>query len=363
MAKKKLYIWIGSTFAVCLVYFIFAAKPITPEFSLQTKWLINLEEAFSQKEPLEPVNEEPIPFSLGNHYGYIAPDGTLLVNRRFLENQFVAITPKLFSVCDVVPDRITIKSSMTSKTITINEPSGYPYLVGEHIFLIGKAQDSIAAIGNSVSDSPSILWTYQVPSPITSLDCRADKLLIGTLDGTIYLLSLTGEVLFTFQPGGSRLSVILGVGLSSEGNKIALISGIDRQRFVLLEKSEQTYKVVYHRFLNSDFRRPVLVKFVQNNHYVLFEGKANLHVFNIQNKKGYEIPLQAPVLSVEALSNSNTVFVLTGNDSQKQLIALSLPNRKLLTAPFICRESFMTTSGDELILGSDSIITSYVVGK
>jgi len=359
MAKKKLLIWIGSAFAVCLAYLIIAAKPITPEFSLQTKWVINVEDANSQTKAGGTLAEGPIPFVLENRYGYIAPDGTLLAKKTFQTNQFVAITPKLLSVCNPVPDTLIIESSLSNETVTVKDPSGYPYLVDEHMLLIGKNQDSVSAIG----ESGSLLWTYQVASPITALDCRADKLLIGTLDGTVYLLSLKGEALFTFQPGGSRLSVIFGAVLSSDGNQIALISGIDRQRFVLLERSGQTYKVAHHQFLNSDFRRPVLLKFVQNNQYVLFEGKTNLLVFDIQKKKVHEIPLQAPILAIEALPKSDTVFVMTGKESQKQLVALKLPDRKLLTAPFTSQESFMTASGDQLVVGSDSIITSYVVGK
>ena len=359
MAKKKIFIWLGSAFAVSLAYLFIAAKPITSEFTLQKEWSINLDEKNPPNDEVAANSDNLIPFFIGNHYGYIAPNGTLMAKKSIQNNQLISITPKIVSVWNPIPDTLTIESAVPDQTITIKDPMGYPYLVDDRIFLIGKDQDSVALINKGGNTE----WSYAVGSPITALDCRADRLLIGTLDGTIYLLSLKGELLFTFQPGGSRLSVIAGGALSSDGNYIAVISGIDRQRFILLEKASQTYKVLHHQFLDSDFRRPVLVQFVQNNQYVLFEGKTNALVFDIHKRKIHEVPLNAPLLAIETIAQSNLVFMLTGKDLQKQLIVLRLPDRKLITAPFVSRESFIYTAGNHIILGSDSVIASYLVGK
>ena len=359
MVKKKLVLWIGSAFVISLIYLVVAAKPISSEFSLQTKWLVNLNDTNSQNTLDDSPSAEPIPFVLKDRYGYISPEGELLVKKTLQRHQFVAITPTRFTVFDPIPEIVTIDSITNKEIITIKNPRGYPFLIDEHVFLIGKDQDSLSAVSNTGVAQ----WTYHVSSPITTLDCRADKILIGTLDGTIYLLSLRGENLFTFQPGGSRLSVIVGAVLSSDANRIALISGIERQRFIILEKATKTYKVQHHQFLDSDFRRPVVVKFLQNDRYVLFEGKTNLMVFDSHKKKTYEIPVYFPILAIEALPNKDTVFVMTGKDNEKQLIALKMPDKKLLTAPFVSKESFIFSWEDQLILGSDDVITSYVVGE
>ena len=347
MVKKRLFLFIGSAFATSLIYLIVAAKPISPEFTLKTLWTLNLDNAIPRTVQAETIKEDPIPFVLGNRYGYISPDGAFLDTRSLQQNQLISITPKLVSVINPIPDTVTIESWASRTAILIKDATGYPFLVQDRIFLIGKDQDSIA----SITASGTVRWNYGVSSPITALDCNLDKILIGTLDGTVYLLSSEGELLYTFQPGGSRLSIILGAALASDGDNIALISGIDKQRFILLSKSGQTYKVVHHQFLNTDYRRQVIIKFAQNNQYVLFEGKSNLSVFDGLKKRLYEIPIDKPIQAIETLENNNNVFVMAGTENQRQLIALSLPNKKMLSSSFVSPESFIYGRSDQLIVG------------
>ncbi|WP_304221626.1 hypothetical protein [Gracilinema caldarium] len=359
MVKKKLYIFIGSAFATSLIYLMVAAKPISPEFTLKTLWTLNLDDTSPRTAQSETIKEAPIPFVLGNLYGYISPDGALIDKRSLQQNHLISITPKLVSVINPIPDTITIESPASHTAILVKDASGYPFLVQDRIFLIGKDQDSISFI----SDSGTVRWNYCVSSPITALACNVGNILIGTLDGNLYLLNSEGELIYTFQPGGSRLSIILGVALASDSSKIALISGIDKQRFILLGKAGQTYKVIHHQFLNTDYRRQVIIKFAQNNQYVLFEGKANLSVFDGLKKRMYEIPIDKPIQAIEAIEKTNKVFVMAGAENQKQLIALSLPNKKLLTSSFVSPESFIYSYADQLILGSGSVITSFIVEK
>ncbi|AEJ19192.1 hypothetical protein [Gracilinema caldarium] len=355
MAKKKILFFFGSALTVSILYLSIVAKPISPEFSLKPQWVIKIDNATPIDYDAATVKETIIPFVIGNNYGYIAPNGSILVKRTFQPNQFVSISSKFVSVCNPIPETLTIESITATNTIIVKNPQGYPFIVDDTILIIGKDQDSISLVNNT----GAIEWSYNTTSPITTLDLKAEKIVIGSLDGTIQLLSKHGDSLFSFQPGGSRLSVILGAALSSDGRYIAIISGIDRQRFVLLEKTAHTYKVLYHQFLDSDFRRPVLITFAQNDQYVLFEGKTQLLVFNINSKKNYTIPIETPILALETLPQYNKIFVMTGKDLQKNLIVLELPDRKLISAPFISKESFLRVSGDQVILGSDGIIASY----
>ena len=359
MAKKRLFLWIGSAFVVCLVYLFVAPKPILPELTLNIQWILDLSQPVPDQIQSSDTVTEGIPFVLGTQFGYISANGHLLANRSLQKNQMVSITPSLLSIYTTNPDSVTITNQQNKKEILINNPGGYPLLFGDSSFIIGKDQDSISAI----KDDGSVQWKYFFPSPITAIDYKAKKLLIGTLDGSIYVLGPEGDTLFTFQPGGSRLSVIVGAALSSDGNKIALISGIDKQRFILLEKSSQTYKVLDHYFLNSDFRRPVLIKFIQDNQYILFEGENSFFAFDSVKQKMHVISLEAPLIAIEELKKDQTLFILAGGDTKKQLIVFKLPDRKLVTSSFTARDSFLVPVDNQILLGSDTVIVSLSMPK
>jgi len=44
-------------------------------------------------------------------------------------------------------------------------------------------------------------------------------------------------------------------------------------------------------------------------------------------------------------------------------MVLELPDRKLISAPFVSKESFLQVSGEQVILGSDGIIASYTARR
>ena len=117
-----------------------------------------------------------------------------------------------------------------------------------------------------------VLWSREFLSPVTVLDGRRERTLVGLLDGRFILLDAEGRVVQEFRPGGSRVEAIYGGALSSDGTKIALIAGLDPQRFILLEERKNGFRPVTHHSTETDFRRSVPVAFVRNDSLVLYES-------------------------------------------------------------------------------------------
>lgn len=134
--------------------------------------------------------------------------------------------------------------------------------------------------------SGRIMWRLEYISPVTVLDGRQGRTLVGLLDGRVQLIDDSGKVLLGYRPGGSRVEAVYGGALSSDGSKIALITGLDPQRFILLEERKNGFRPVAHHNTSTDFRRSVSIGFIRDNSQILYESDGYITAINLN---GYEI--------------------------------------------------------------------------
>ncbi len=118
----------------------------------------------------------------------------------------------------------------------------------------------------------ALIWTREFLSTLTVLDSADGRTLVGLLDGRALVLNPDGEILLRYLPGGSRVEAIYGGSLNSDGTALALVSGLNPQRFILLEERKNGFRPVSHHDTESDFRRFVPVGFVGDDNRVLYEG-------------------------------------------------------------------------------------------
>lgn len=163
--------------------------------------------------------------------------------------------------------------------LEIHEPDGrlisrinntaFPVTRNGNLFLY---QDEFGILSKIDPANGRTLWEKEYISPLTVLDGRAGRTLVGLLDGRAQLIDDSGTVILEYRPGGSRVEAIYGGTLSSDGTKIALISGLDPQRFILLEERKNGFRPVAHHNTETDFRRWVPMGFVRDNQQVLYES-------------------------------------------------------------------------------------------
>lgn len=161
--------------------------------------------------------------------------------------------------------------------------SAFPISRNGNLFLY---QDVFGILSKIDPGSGQTLWEKEYISPLTVIDARMGRTLVGLLDGSVQLIDDSGANLLDYRPGGSRVEAIYGGTLSSDGTKIALITGLDPQRFILLEERKNGFRPVTHHNTETDFRRSVSMGFVRNNQQVLYESGDFVAAVDVN---GYEI--------------------------------------------------------------------------
>jgi hypothetical protein len=330
------------------------------------RWLSSLESGYSI--PLggsESAGDEEgaLAFQLGNRFGYTDARGTLLINRTKDRNLF--LSAPYWAEYDDVPERIDILDNGGNPLFSIDETiQGYPLYLDGRLFLIGREMNTLTAL----DEEGNPLWSYDFAAPLTCIDGAAGYILTGSLDGTVEILNRDGKQFFYFPPGGSRLPVILGCAISRDGSRLGIISGIDDQRFLLLERygdpGRGEFRVAYHEFLDDGFRRPVHISFIDNDDRIIFERPGGLGIYDLRNRTNRAIPLEGTILALDSEGGEGIFFAINAQPGrQKELVGIKLPGTIILRAPFISDYVFLRRSGPRLYLGGGSALAAFELGK
>ena len=367
MAKeKKIYYIILAVFAF-IAYTLLAAQPVPRETILINNWLVPLDS--DRNTETGSSGGTPIPFRLGKRFGYVDNNGKLFLNKE--QEYTVSLSQDFWAEFEGAPREIVIHDSQSASEIILETPLSYPFFLDGRILLVSKDQTSL----EEISKEGKVLWRYDFEAPLTCIDAAAGLILTGTLDGMIDLLDGEGNPLFpSFAPGASRIPVILGCSISSDGSKLAIISGIDKQRFLFLEwYGKNDYRVTHHEFLEGEgFRREVQMAFIGNDTRVVFEQEAGLGIYDVRSRSSITLPLpgqnEGSPVRLEALDREGKdglfFYISSGTNSrEKRFVALKLPNKELVNIPFKSEVSFFTRRGRELFIGGGMTLASFTLDK
>ncbi|HCM29037.1 MAG: hypothetical protein A2Z99_06320 [Treponema sp. GWB1_62_6] len=352
MPKKKRKNWILLGSALVAAYLILASRPVRTETVLIPAWIRDLRSASADAEAADPL----IPFRNGATMGYFDIEGLFSIVRAAGGN--TALSDTAWSAYEAVPDGVAIFDPHGLPVAKTAE-RGYPWFADGRTFMVGPEQNSIAAI----DPAGTVAWNRDFTSQITCADAAGGSLIVGLLDGGIQVLDAKGSVVFAFEPGGSRLPVILAAKLSDDGNAIALVSGIDPQRFLYLEKSGGSFKVAHHEYLGGAFRRPVKTAFVGGGKWVVFERDDSLGVYEPSTRRSYVLDIGAPVAALDGTGDDGMMFLLTAKGEDKALVAIRMPDEIFARASFRSEVSFLRRFGNRLFIGGDSRISAISISS
>ncbi|MCL2472685.1 MAG: WD40 repeat domain-containing protein [Treponema sp.] len=378
MAKGNRKWWYIAGFGFLVFYIFIAARSIPEETVLVPRWINSLESNF-------PINlggfssgdsKELIPFRLGDRFGYVGDNGKFAINQ--IQKGYVSISENYWAEYDALPPSIQVMNSENKNVMTIENTRGYPVFLNDRIFIVGNEQNSLTAIGTNGEE----LWTYDFPAPITCIDGTGPYVLAGTLDGAVELLDGSGKPIFTpFEPGGSRLSVILGCAISRDASRLAIISGIDNQRFLLLEHTGNepsqphpggqiaiapgdSYKVIYHEFLSGAFRRPVHISFVDNDSKVAFERVGGLGIYDIGSRTSISVPVKGEISVLDNSGGDKYLFVITSlGQKERRFVVIRYPAYIMIDVPYKSDNAFFARRGEEIYFGGDRTMASMKLDK
>jgi len=359
MAKAKKVRWYIPGLLAFIAFIFITPAPIPMETVLKPVWITSLASnnpiALGNDPQREKDDNALFPFTLGNRFGYVGEDGNFAINR--LRNGYISLSENSWAEYDSTPSLIQVMNPMDEGVFSIEAPKGYPMFLDNRTFIVGNEQNFI----NALDDSGATLWTYYFAAPITCVDAAGRYLLAGTLDGEVILLDASGvPVIAPFEPGGSRLSVILGCAISEDASRFALVSGIDEQRFLYLERSGDTYKVIYHEFLGSGFRRPVHIGFIDNGGKIVFEREGGLGIYSIGGRGSVRVGMEGEIAALDDSGDEGFLFVITSQGAnEKRLISIRYPGIIVNEAPFKSGSVFLFRRNKRLYLGGDMSIASF----
>jgi len=354
IGKKRLAA--AGAVAAGLVYFFVCAFPLQKELILVPAWTRSLAQApLAAPAKAAPGSGdaagggEPIAFRLGDRYGYFTADGRLLFSAGAAYG--VAMADDAYAPYDRLSEGFTIKSPAGADLAKVGTP-GYPFFAAGRRFVIAPDQSSVSELRRD----GGALWTYRFPSIVTSFDASPSLAVFGLMDGTVVGLDPAGAALLDFAPGGSRIAGVFGVAVAPDGLMVAAITGIDRQRLVVMEKRSAAYRVSYHRYLSSDYRRPVYIAFTPDGRDLTYEVPEGVGFYDRATRR--ETLISAPATSPLGFTmrKGGLMVLLSGVGDARRLVCAALPDRRIVDFNFQAKLAFIETRGDSLFLGADQDI-------
>jgi hypothetical protein len=351
--KVRLYIIAG--FSALMVYALVAARPVSEETVFSLAWMKSLESSYAEDRSRFDGEAAAtlIPLEFGRRFGFVNHAGRFSVLG--MKQGYVSMDSERYAHYENLPKDIDVYSPLNVKLLSVRDSRGYPLFIDKRMFIVSFEQNSLTHIDNA----GAVLWKYDFFSPITCIDGASGYIAVGLLDGSIDLITGAGERAFSFEPGGSRVSVITGIALTRDARRIAVISGIDEQRFLLLENVQDTFRVIYHEFLGAGFRKAVYVRFIDNERHVAFEREGALGIYDINTRVSSMVPVEGTILALEEAAG-NHLFVITGQSNNgKKLYMLQDSGTIAVQARFKANDIFLSSAGTRVYIGGGTTLAAF----
>ncbi len=337
----------------CVVYFILSVRPMKNEINFTPEWTVDISRIHTNIED----GQELIPYKLSQNLGYFTEDGKVYSSVSFPFKS--SISKNFYTLYGSGNTDTTVYSVNNEKLFDIKKP-GFPFFSDDRIFIMQPGGNSFC----KYTKDGNFEWEYENYSPITAFAAEENGTVVGYADGTIVSFDKNGKIDQEFFPGGSKYGMILGAGISADGKKIACVSGQDKQRFVVAEKSSSHSKIIYHEYLENELTRQTLVKFSRDSNTVYFNYADGLGIVDLRKcKNSKKIKIQGKISQIEFLDDEKLVFVLSKNGNTHTVTVLEDYFYKLASFSFQAESSFIQTKSNSLYVGSNNKISRILINR
>ncbi len=246
-------------------------------------------------------SESIIPFSTETYFGYITSGGEIISREPIFYN--VAKNRDYYINHSEITENLVVKNP-EGQIITGIHTSGYPFIRRNRLFVIDKDRCGIS----EWDETGTLKWSRRFSSMITSFDCGVSKSLIGFINGEIVFLHDNGKTFYKDIPTGSRVRIVYGVAIDPGEEQFAVILGIDPQRLVVFTKSEEVFRPLFSRNVESEYRREVFISYNGSNS-LSFEQPGELVFMDVRRRRSFSFPVDGTPVSVELDKGRKTVFI------------------------------------------------------
>lgn len=345
--KGNLKYILSGTLVFLIIYMFLAAFPTGPSMYFSPVWTIDTAtgkiESEAQNGPLEP-------FKLQKRFGFFTPEGKIAFSRE-TEDRSTVSKAGWGIYADNAAETEIFNPDGTFK-LKIGAP-GFAHLEDDRVYLFLPGGDGVRQY-----DAAGVeLWTREHTAPITAFHSSPAGTILGYADGNLTVVKPDGSELFSFYPGGSDLEVILGAAISEDGKYAACVSGIERQRFLLIRMDGPQYKIVHHQWLKGDLRRQVYVDFVDTGAYAFFECAEGLGIVDTSAHSSQIIPIKGRLIAVGSEPASSLFTALTQDGQDCQILAIERPRYLVAQTRFKAKDAFLLQRGTTVYLGTDNLIS------
>lgn len=339
------------------VYFFVFAEGLSPELSAVPRWRVDLAPVQSAGIATAATPSDatlagvPIPFVAGNRYGYFLADGTVL----FVADarNAVAVSDNAFVTTEPGSQDGFVQQPRSTARIAIQDVR--PFFSAGRLF-------SASADGSGVSaydGNGHLQWSYAFPCQITAFASSSSLIVGGTVDGWLEGVNADGTKAFEFAPGGSRLPVILGAAVSPSGAWVAAMSGIDRQRLIILRRSNSKYLVQSHRYLDSGYREPVKLIIMSDERHVLYRRPDGIGVWSVDGKVDEVLPVVADDFDASIDTDLDVVYLTARQGTRTELAIFRRPASLLGTIALPDSSEYVRLAGSSIFIGGRSWLARF----
>ena len=330
-----------------ILYIVFAFRLPGDELQLIPRWTVSV---INESDALVVSNNNQYAFKLGQNLGYFTPEGDVIFSESF--PYMATISNSNWATYASNAENIPFYDK--AGNLVGNIPaSGFPFFsdVGNYLLLPGGCGFSALFADGTIN------WTYEDISPITAFSPYEKGVFVGYANGKLINFSKDGAILFSSVPSGSNYPVVLGGAASSSGALTACVSGIDKQRFILMETSNRQTKIIFHEFLEGNLREQTFVKFSKDNTKVFFNEKNGLGIVDVNNLKASHLSVEGKILAIEEMDDLNLFFVLTKKDNNYKVYIIENICNLIGSFYFKANYGFILTKDNMLYTGADTTIT------
>lgn len=349
-------------FLICILYTIFAVKPLSTELHMTPQWTSPISNAIpeaketldSETEIINIQNENLIPYKLKQNIGYFTNSGKILSAITF---PFKATISNNYYTCYTTNcDSFTIYNNNSDEICTINA-SGYPFIQEDRIYLMLPGGTSFAKYDSTGTK----IFQYESYAPITAFSSSKNGTVVGFADGHIVAFNNEGKIMQNFIPGGSENNIILGADISEDGLTIACITGQNRQRFIISKQEGERSKIIFHDYLDKELQHQTLVKFHNNCVYYGYNG--GIGSVQLDKLKNAHIPLKGTVTQIEFIDDLNLGFILSKEKGSYTVSILESYNNVNSNFSYKAESSFIQTENSKLFIGKDDRISCINISR
>jgi hypothetical protein len=232
--------------------------------------------------------------------------------------------------------------------------TGYPYLDDNRLFVFAPNGNGLSEWGADGRQK----WSREFLPVITDLDAGPTRAAVGLLNGQVELLRPNGESEFSYETEGSRYAVTLAVALGSGEDVLAAVAGVDPQKLILFERHTEGFFPTLELDLETDYRRPVLLRFLRDGRTLVAERPEGFLAYDMSEQTFGRVDLGGSVREVAALSEygllvSAASVGAAGAPGVQRLQATVDPGRPLFRQSAASEDVFLEASGSRIYFGMD----------